>query len=191
MGRTQVALAATLMLVGCQSSPEGDLKKLGRAVSRGDSAEAVRYLDVDRTTASLVDKAMTHALKDTGTAEKANRASELGSEMGEAMVRMMQPAIEGMIKKGVYDVLSGRSIEVPALLAEGQADTVSRDSILPQHARILGSRSFNDSAFVTVEINPRARTTSETLEVKMEHAEKVWRVVRVDGIESLLDSVTK
>jgi hypothetical protein len=189
MGKTRVALAATLMLAGCQSSPEGDLKKLGRAVKQGDSAEAVRYLDVDRTTTSLINEFVSLALRDTGKGERSGGASELGSEMGEELIRMMQPAIEGMVQQGVYDVISGRPVRVPAALAKRQADTVSRDSILQLEPRILRTRSFSDSAFVTVEIHPRART--ETLVVKMEHPDKVWRVVRLDGLESLLDSTPK
>jgi hypothetical protein len=187
MGKARVAIAVTLIVVGCKSTPEGDLKKLGQAVRRGDSAAAVRYLDVDRTTTSLVNEVVMLTLENSKRAEKSDRTSRLGNEMGEAMVRMMQPAIEGMIKQGVYDVLSGRPIRAPAF-TKGKADTVSRDSILQLQPRILGSRKFPDSAFVSVEIRRRARTTTETLEVKMEHPEKVWRVVRVDGLESLLDT---
>jgi hypothetical protein len=189
MAKTRVAVAAALLLAACQSSPEGDLKKLGRAVKQGDSAEAVRYLDVDRTTTSLVSEFMSLALRNAGNGERSGPASQLGSEMGEEMIRMMQPAIEGMVKQGVYDVISGRPVRVPAALAKSQADTVSRDSILQLEPRILSTRSFSDSAFATVEIHHRART--ETLVVKMEQPDKVWRVVRLDGLESLLDSLPK
>jgi hypothetical protein len=191
MRRTELALAAALFLVGCQSSPEGDLKKLGRAVEQGDSAEAVRYLDVERTTAAMVSEVMTLSLKDTGGPGKSDRASQLGREMGEGMVRMMQPMIEGMIKQGVYDVLSGRSVRVPPALSRSGADTMPRDSILQVDPRILSSRSFDDSAFVKVELHPRGREATETLEVKMEHPDKVWRVVRLDGLKALLDSLPK
>jgi hypothetical protein len=111
--------------------------------------------------------------------------------MTEGMIRMMQPVIEGMIKQGVYDVISGRPVSVPPSFAKRAADTVSRDSILQVDPRILSTRSFTDSAFVTVEFRRPGRTTAETLEVKMEHPEKVWRVVRLDGLESLLDSTPK
>lgn len=188
MSRARVAIAVTLVIVGCRSTPEQDLKKLGQAVRQGDSAEAVRYLDVERTTATLVNEIMGAALKHADRAEKSDQASKLGDDMGEAMVRMMQPAIEGMVKQGVYDVLSGRAIRVPGSMAKGQPDTVSRDSILQLMPRILGSRKLGDSAFVSVAFQRRGATAVETLEVKMEQPDKAWRVVRLDGLESLLGS---
>ena len=191
MKRVRVALAATLMLIGCQSSPEEDLKKLGGAIKQGDSAEAVRYLDVDRTTSSLINEIVTIVLTDTGSAARSGRASRLGSEMSEEMIRMMQPMIEGMVKQGVYDVISGRPLRAPSALTKIQGDTISRDSILQLDPRILGSRTITDSAFVTLEIQYRAKARTETLEVKMEHPEKVWQVVRVDGLKSFLDSTSK
>jgi hypothetical protein len=43
---------------------------------------------------------------------------------------------------------------------------------------------------VSVEIQPRDKTVPETLEVRMEHPEEVWRVVRVDGLGSaIMDSI--
>jgi hypothetical protein len=74
-------------------------------------------------------------------------------------------------------------------MGKNGAVTVSRDSILQVNPRILSSRSISDSAFVKVELQPRGKTAPETLEVKMEHPEKVWRVVRLNGLEALLDSV--
>jgi hypothetical protein len=139
----------------------------------------------------MVSEFMAVSFKDTGAGGKSNRASQLGRDMGEGMIRMMQPMLEGMIKQGVYDVLSGRAVRVPPALAGSGADTVSRDSILQVNPRILGSRSFTDSAFVTVELHPRGRAATETLEVKMEHPDNVWRVVRVDGLKRLLDSLPK
>jgi hypothetical protein len=188
MGRYTLAFA--LVLVGCGSTPEGDLKNFGDAVRRGDSADAVRYLDIDRTTSTLVNEIVTLTLK-RSTGPNAGEASKLGGEMGEAMIRMMQPAVEAMIKQGVYDVVSGRPIHVPASLAKGGLDTVSRDSVLQLSPRILGSRKFDDSAFVQVEIHPRDKSAAETLQVKMEHPGKVWRVVRLDGVESLVDSLAQ
>ncbi|HYF38130.1 MAG TPA: hypothetical protein VD930_00485 [Gemmatimonadales bacterium] len=115
----------------------------------------------------------------------------MASEMTEGMIRMMQPVIEGMIKQGVYDVISGRPVRVPASLGKSGSDTVSRDSVLQVDPRILGSRSFADSAFVTLELRHRRRTAPETLTVKMEPLDKSWRVVRLDGVESLLDSLPR
>jgi hypothetical protein len=179
------ALAAILAILACRSSPEQDLKKLGKAVRQGDSAEAVRYLDVERTTSTMVSEAMSLAGKHARGSDTLNPSSKLGNQMGEAMLEMMRPGIEAMIKQGVYDLISGRSIRVPAM-GKGQSDTVSRDSILQLAPRILGSRELGDSAFVSIEIHPRDRAMPETLEVKMEQPEKIWRVVRVDGLQAAL-----
>lgn len=183
------AIAGALATASCQPTPEQDLEKLGAAIKRGDSAEAVRYLDVDRTTAAFVNEFMDLALKQADTAGKSDRASGLGKEMGEAMVRMMQPVMETMIRQGVYDLVSGRPIRTPGSLSGGQADTVSRDSILQLSPRILKSSRSGDTAMVSVEIHPRDRVDPTTLQVRMEHPEKVWRVVRVEGLGSaIMDS---
>ncbi len=186
--RRTTAMAAAL-LVGCSQSPERDLRKLGTAIDRADSAEAVRYLDVDRTVSAFVDEFMNHALK-TDTSEKSE--SSLGSEMSEGFVRMMQPAIEAMIKQGVYDLVSGRRIRTPGSLTGGQEDTVSRDSLLQLRPQILASRTLTDTGFVTVEIQPHDRAVPETVEVRMERSADTWRVVRVEGLSgAIMDSIAK
>jgi hypothetical protein len=183
---------AAMAVLGCQATPEGDLKKLGKAIEDGDSAEAVRYIDVDRTTSAFVEDLVAHALPGADTAADRRREPNLADAMGEGMIRMMQPAVEAMFRQGVYDLVSGRSIRRPGSVTEGEQVSVPRDSILQLEPKILDSKTFGDSAVVAVEIHPKDRKEPVLVDVQMKRGEEGWRVVRVDGLAAaLIDSTRK
>ena len=188
MNRATAWAAQALALIlasGCQPTPEEDLEKLGTAIQKADSAEAIRYLDVERTAETFVNDILALSMKESDTTKKSDQASELGKQMGEAMVRMMQPAIEKMVKRGVYDLIGGRPIHVFGLSGSA-VDTVSRDSILKLKPRALATQTFGDTAVVSLEIDQRDQTAPETLRVRMEHPKDVWRVVRIEGLDSAI-----
>ncbi len=186
-------LAILAMLGACSEGPESSVRSLGKAFHDEDRLRVTRYMDVDRSAASVTTALMAEVTRQAGR-DSSEPGSELGGMLGTAMIGAMQPAMTAYFRQIIY-YMADPSTPMPTFMGKADASAqpsraVLRDS-LGSGVQVRPGRIEGDVALVPVFFPATAsRTDSGTVELRLERAGKNWKVVGVERFpEAIFASV--
>lgn len=172
-------------------SPQYSLKKLKQAISEQDVNAFEKYVDLDSTIDSLIEKTWQYYTPENQEGE--TRWDKIRQEVSNSLLSVVKPNLKEHIKKEVLEYIQTGKWD-----DDGEADNNTLFSLMMNiikkridpgqwdHQSINYTEIENDIAFVGLTYYDREKETNFIIEVKMRDMEGYWQIIEITNIAQLI-----
>lgn len=199
-GALAIALVASAAgYWGYTGTPWYSLGQIESAVEEGNRLRFQQYVDLDRFLPTAVDQFMNQSIMEQVSDEDATGFEALGSALGSALADRFKPALVQTLRSAILDGVQNGQID--QVFAQQDSTAEQPDDInlaeigtstgaTPQTFAGIGEITKEaDVALVELRFEQAHLDTTLALQLRMERADRRWRVVEVENLDSYLRTI--